>query len=320
MKTIAKVGLVISFLVGLVAFIRFINKFFSQGVRKNPVLESKDQSCEKAPEVLQSEEDSTIYNFPRQLFIDCHRSTKIDDDALNTDLIENRGNVVHVRQYRDRRMERDILSVSFQVPDPIIQQGSVRGSITIPEILRAVKGRFDLDAGKMLDNNYLIYELNQLMEGGCVAMKTLVHGYIRIVWDNDGKEETLITKVPTDTYLTMGFNNASDYVAHLQKLLDQDNSEVKINCFDHGKEFTAEIVDATIEIEVNIPIKNKNYTDGLRESSAVKFLEKIYNEFQIEGRNRTLRYDYFKFYDPEDRSGIDIYCLDQDGSICVTES
>lgn len=256
-------------------------------------------------------------------------STEIPVESFNVDEMYERGSerVIHVQQRFDKRSQRDVLDLLFQIPltAPLGDKWN-RNNNDMPgvkDFKRAIRGEFDHDKGKVIDRGYIDKmeeivrdekNLGLKISGGKFFVESYIEGYYYITFeqqyedDEEWYERSGMIRIAKTSYENNPWNpehtKVIDYVRDLHEAKgDADYIELP---FSGDNVRNVKVVDAIAVIRATFNIQGGKNLDGINKTSALEILHDIYNNFEIykdhgtknEG-DKGFYYDYFVFYNPD---------------------
>lgn len=279
-------------------------------------------------EVEEKEQD-----FGQDLCKTLFRAVRFESDipveCFDVDHIYERGSerVIHVQQRFDKRSQRDVLDLLFQIPltAPLGEKWNKNNPDmpSVRDFKRAIRGEFDHDKGKVIDRGY-IDKMEEIardeknvglkITGGKFFVESYIEGYYYITFEEqyEGSEEWTersgMVRIAKTSYENNPWNpdhtKVIDYVRDLhEEKGDADYIEIP---FSGDNIRNVKVMDAVAVIRATFNIQGGKNLDGLNKTSALEILNDIYYNFEIykdhgskkEG-DKYYYYDYFVFYNPD---------------------
>lgn len=248
--------------------------------------------------------------------------------VVDLEAINHSEKVIHIFQRFDEKLKRNFLDLRFQVPTSALSgnRGSrnyANGNTCVGDFISTIRGKFNEGENK-LEGGWVewmedIVRENQNFGNGKIINKSRlvdsrIEGYYYVTaeknFGDDVKEDWqpigMFFSVPPSIFKNNPYNSEhdklTDYILDLMIELDNSDGEgVDLCGVSYGDDIrNVKIVDVICAVRVSFVMQDQWNLDGINATSALKILDTVYNEAEINGAgDGVFSYEYFLIYDPD---------------------
>lgn len=271
-------------------------------------------------------------NLCKKLYEQIRFESTMPIDVVDLDGINHSEKVIHVCQRFDKKTKRNLLDLCFQVPVSALSgnRGSrnyANGNTCVGDFISTIRGKFNETENK-LEGGWIewmedVVRENQNFGNGKIINKgrlvdSRLEGYYYItaeknfgdVGEDDWQPIGMFFSIPPGIFKNNPYNSdhdkLTDYILDLISELDNNSNGEGVDLcgVNPGDDVrNVKIVDVICAVRVSFVMQDQWNLDGINATSAIKILETVYNDLEIQGAGDGIfNYEYFLIYDPDSYS------------------